>query len=381
MHVQLLTDYEKTRLGERQPLPEAYLGLSDEEMDVRIAAARAALGDRLVILGHHYQRDEVFRFADFTGDSLKLSQHAARQTNADFVVFCGVHFMAESADILGAPRQQVILPDLAAGCSMADMAAIDQLEMCWQEMRGLGVDVDSVIPVTYINSTAAIKAFCGEHDGIVCTSSNAPQIMAWAWERGEKLLMLPDQHLGRNTAYRMGVPLDDMVIWDPDLPDGGLDRAAFDRARLILWKGHCSVHTRFSVAHVERFRRQYPEGRVIVHPECTFEVAQAADEMGSTEFIIRTIRNSPAGSAWAVGTEIHLVNRLAAEMAPERIVTTLDSLGCLCSTMFRVSPNHLLWILDGLVDGEVHNRIVVPEATKTCARVALDRMLDLSRKD
>jgi len=381
MHVQLLTDYEKTRLSERQPLPEAYLGLPDEEMDARIAAARARLGDRLVILGHHYQRDEVFKFADFTGDSLKLSQHAARQTEADFVVFCGVHFMAESADILGAPHQQVILPDLAAGCSMADMAAIDQLEMCWQEMQGVGVDVGSVIPVTYINSTAAIKAFCGEHGGIVCTSSNAPQVMTWAWARGGKLLMLPDQHLGRNTAFRMGVPLDDMVVWDPDLPDGGLDRAALDRARLILWKGHCSVHTRFSVAHVERFRQQYPQGRVIVHPECTFEVAQAADEMGSTEFIIRTITNSREGSAWAVGTELHLVNRLAAQLAPTRTVVTLDSLGCLCSTMFRVSPNHLLWILEGLVDGEVHNRIVVPEATKAWARVALDRMLDMSRKD
>ena len=381
MHVQLLTDYEKTRLSDRQPLPDAYLGLSDDEMDARIARARAALGERLVILGHHYQRDEVFKFADFTGDSLKLSQHAARQTGADYVVFCGVHFMAESADILGAPHQQVILPDLAAGCSMADMAAIDQLEICWQEMGGLGIDLDEVIPVTYINSTAAIKGFCGEHNGIVCTSSNADRIMAWAWERGGKLLMLPDQHLGRNTAYRMGVPLDQMVVWDPDLPDGGLDRASLERARLILWKGHCSVHTRFSVKHVELFRTEHPTGKVIVHPECTFDVVQAADEVGSTEFIINTVSTSPAGSVWAVGTEVHLVNRLAERVAPSRTVVTLDSLGCLCSTMFRVSPNHLLWILEGLVDGEVHNRIVVPEATKTWARVALDRMLTLSRKD
>jgi quinolinate synthase len=381
MHVQLLTDYEKTRLSERQPLPEAYLGLSDEEMDARIARARAALGERLVILGHHYQRDEVFKFADFVGDSLKLSQHAARQTKADFVVFCGVHFMAESANILGAPHQQVILPDLAAGCSMADMAAIDQLEVCWQEMGGLGIDLDEVIPVTYINSTAAIKGFCGEHNGIVCTSSNADRIMAWAWERGEKLLMLPDQHLGRNTGYRMGVPLDQIVVWDPDLPDGGLDRDALERAKLILWKGHCSVHTRFSVKQVELFRQQYPGGKVIVHPECTFDVVQAADEVGSTEFIINTVSNSPEGSAWAVGTEVHLVNRLAASVAPARTVVTLDALGCLCSTMFRVSPNHLLWILEGLASGEVHNRIVVSEPTKTWARVALDRMLDLSRKD
>jgi quinolinate synthase len=381
MHVQLLTDYEKTRLDERQPLPAAYLGLSDHEMDARIARARALLGRRLVILGHHYQRDEVIKFADHTGDSLKLSQHAARQTRADFVVFCGVHFMAESANILGAPHQQVILPDLAAGCSMADMAAIDQLEICWQEMRALGLDVDRVIPVTYINSTAAIKAFCGEHGGIVCTSSNADRIMTWAWERGDKLIMLPDQHLGRNTAYPMGVPLDEMVIWDPDVPYGGLDRQAIDRARLILWKGHCSVHTRFTLRQIEHFRQQYPGGKVVVHPECTFEVAQAADAIGSTEFIIRTISDSPEGSAWAVGTEVHLVNRLADRLAPARTVVTLDSLGCLCSTMFRVSPNHLLWILEGLLDDEVHNRIVVPEPTKTWARVALDRMLDLSRKD
>ncbi len=381
MHVQLLTDYEKTRLGERQPLPPAYLGLSDEEMDERIAHARATLGERLVILGHHYQRDEVFKFADFTGDSLKLSQHAAQQTNADYVVFCGVHFMAESANILGAPHQQVMLPDLAAGCSMADMAAIDQLEICWQEMAALGVDVEQVIPVTYINSTAAIKGFCGEHGGIVCTSSNADRVMAWGWERGEKLLMLPDQHLGRNTAYRMGVPLDEMVVWDPELPDGGLDRESLERARLILWKGHCSVHTRFNVKQVELFRQQYPNGKVIVHPECTFEVVQQADAVGSTEFIIRTVSESPEGSAWAVGTEIHLVNRLAERLAPSRTVVTLDALGCLCSTMFRVSPNHLLWVLEGLVKGEVHNRIVVPEPTKTWARVALDRMLNLSRKD
>jgi quinolinate synthase len=381
MHVQLLTDYERTRLDERQPLPAAYLGLSDHEMDARIARARALLGQRLVILGHHYQRDEVIKFADHTGDSLKLAQHAARQTRADYVVFCGVHFMAESANILGAPHQQVILPDLAAGCSMADMAAIDQLEICWQEMRALGVDVDRLVPVTYINSTAAIKAFCGEHGGIVCTSSNADRIMTWAWERGDKLIMLPDQHLGRNTAYRMGVPLDEMVIWDPDVPYGGLDRQAIDRARLILWKGHCSVHTRFTLRQIEHFRQQYPGGKVVVHPECTFEVAQAADAVGSTEFIIRTISDSPEGSAWAVGTEVHLVNRLADRLAPARTVVTLDSLGCLCSTMFRVSPNHLLWTLEGLLDDEVHNRIVVPEPTKTWARVALDRMLDLSRKD
>jgi len=376
MDVQLLTSYEKTRISERQSLPAAYLGLSDDEMALRIAAAKAALGDRLVVLGHHYQRDEVIAFADTIGDSLKLAQYAASQRSAEFIIFCGVHFMAESADILSAPHQKVILPDLAAGCSMADMAAIDQLEICWNEMRQLGIS--GVIPVTYINSSAAIKGFVGEHGGVVCTSSNAAKAMTWAWTRGEKLLMLPDQHLGRNTAFRMGVPLDQMVMWDPDLPFGGNDAEALRRARLILWKGHCSVHTRFSPRQIEQFRKTHPGGKVVVHPECTFETMQAADLCGSTEFIIRTVKDSPEGSIWAVGTEIHLVNRLAREVSPARTVVTLDSLGCLCSTMFRVSPNHLLWVLDGLIDGEVHNHIVVPEPTKTWAKVALDRMLTLT---
>jgi quinolinate synthase len=376
MDLDLLTGYEKTRLADRQPLPDAFRRLSDEDMEVRIAAAKAALGDRLVVLGHHYQRDEVIKFADYTGDSLKLAQYAATRRDADYVVFCGVHFMAESANVLGAPHQQVLLPDLAAGCSMADMAAIDQLEICWQELRQMGAA--DVVPVTYINSTAAIKAFCGEHNGVVCTSSNAPAVMAWAWDRAEKLLMLPDQHLGRNTAFRMGVPIEEMVVWDPDQPFGGLTREAIQRARLILWKGHCSVHTRFSVQHIAQFRKAHPDGKVIVHPECTFDVVQAADFCGSTDFIIRTISGSPEGSAWAVGTEIHLVNRLARELAPARTVVTLDSLGCLCSTMFRISPNHLLWTLEGLVDGEVHNSIVVPEPTKTWAKVALDRMLSMA---
>jgi quinolinate synthase len=374
--IQLLTDYEKTRLSERQPLPEAYLRLSDAELELRISAAKAALGDKLVILGHHYQRDEVIRFADYIGDSLKLSQFAANQTTASYVVFCGVHFMAESADILRAPHQQIVLPDLAAGCSMADMAAIDQLETCWQELRQLGVT--DIVPVTYINSTAAIKGFCGEHGGVVCTSSNAGRVMGWAWQRASKLVMLPDQHLGRNTAYRMGVPLDQMVIWDPDLPFGGLTRQAVADAKLILWKGHCGVHTRFTVRQIEQFRRDHPGGKVVVHPECTFDVVQAADDSGSTEHIIRTVKNSPEGSVWAVGTEIHLVHRLAREVAPARTVVTLDSLGCLCSTMFRISPNHLLWILEELVDGTVHNRITVPDSTKAWAHVALDRMLALA---
>jgi len=373
MDVQLLTSYEKSQLSSRQTLPEAYLGLDDELMATRLAAARATLGERLLILGHHYQRDEVIRFADVTGDSLKLAQHAASRQSADYVVFCGVHFMAESADVLATSNQQIILPDLAAGCSMADMAAIDQLEICWDELRQLGAD--SVIPITYINSAATIKAFCGEHHGSVCTSSNAAQVMAWAWDRGDKVLMLPDQHLGRNTAVSMGVPLEEMVVWDPHQPDGGVSREALRRARLILWAGHCSVHTRFSPAQIAQFRMRHPDGRVIVHPECTFETVQAADESGSTEFIIRTVSHSPAGSLWAVGTEVHLVHRLAHTLASTHTVVTLDALGCLCSTMFRVSPNHLLWILESLVRGEVPNRIVVPEPTKRWARVALDRML------
>jgi quinolinate synthase len=376
MNVQLLTDYEKTQIGERQSLPERYLGLSDQEMDLRIAAARAALGERLVILGHHYQRDEVIKFADFTGDSFKLSRQAASRHDAEFIVFCGVHFMAESADILSGPHQTVILPDLAAGCSMADMAAVDQLELCWRELEQMGAR--SIVPVTYINSAASIKGFCGEHGGVVCTSSNAAATMRWAWERGEKLLMLPDQHLGRNTAYKMGVPLEEMVVWDPNEVWGGLTPEDVRRARLILWKGHCSVHTRFSVQQIARFRKEHPEGRVIVHPECTFDVVQAADDSGSTEYIIKTVTSSPEGSVWAIGTEIHLVNRLANQLAPSRTVVTLDPFGCLCSTMFRVSPNHLLWVLEGLIDGQIHNQIVVAEPTKHWAKVALDRMLTIS---
>jgi quinolinate synthase len=375
MMLPVLTAYEKEHISERQPLPERYLGLSDEEMDARITAARAKLGRRLVILGHHYQRDEVIKFADYTGDSFKLAGEIAKHPDAEFIVFCGVHFMAESADVLSAPHQQVVLPDLAAGCSMADMAAPEQLEMCWSDLDQMGVG--SVIPVTYINSAASIKAFCGERGGVVCTSSNAAATLKWAWERGERVLFLPDQHLGRNTAYKMGVPLDDMVVWDPNEIFGGLDPDQAKHARIILWKGHCSVHTRFTVRQIENLRAQHPGIRVIVHPEVPWDVVQAADDSGSTEYIIKQVKNSPAGSTWAVGTEIHLVNRLARDVAPERTVLSLDQFGCLCSTMFRVSPNHLLWTLEGLVDGEVHNRIVVPEEQKHWTKVALDRMLSI----
>ena len=376
MLLPVLTAYEKEHLSERQPLPDRYLGLSDEEMDRRIEAAKAALGRRLVILGHHYQRDEVIRFADHTGDSFKLARQVTEHPDADYIVFCGVHFMAESADVLSADHQQVILPDLAAGCSMADMADIDQLEQCWNDLQEM-TGSSSIIPVTYINSAAAIKAFCGERGGVVCTSSNAEATLRWAWTRGERILFLPDQHLGRNTAYKMGVPLDDMVVWDPDEIWGGLDPEQLKRARIILWKGHCSVHTRFTVRQIEALRKEHPGIRVIVHPEVPWDVVQAADASGSTEHIIKQVTESPAGSIWAVGTEIHLVNRLARQMQPDKTVLSLDQFGCLCSTMFRVSPNHLLWTLEGLFDGEVHNRIVVPEERKHWTKVALDRMLTI----
>jgi quinolinate synthase len=374
--IPLLTEYENQHISERQPLPEKYLGLSDEEMATRIAAARATLGDRLVILGHHYQRDEVIRFADYTGDSFRLARQIAQRPNAEFIVFCGVHFMAESADVLGAPHQQVILPDLAAGCSMADMVAEDQLQICWEELTQMGVT--GVVPVTYINSAAAIKAFVGERGGTVCTSTNARPTLEWAFARGEKILFLPDQHLGRNTAYKMGIPLDEMVVWDPAEVFGGLQPEEVQRAKMILWKGHCSVHTRFTVRQIENIRREHPGVKVIVHPEVPWEVVQAADDSGSTEYIIKTVSDSPEGSIWAVGTEVHLVNRLAQQLAPARTVLSLDQFGCLCSTMFRVSPNHLLWILEELVEGRVHNRIVVPEEQKYWTKVALDRMLSIS---
>jgi quinolinate synthase len=372
----MLTDVEKKSLHERQPLPDAYLGLSDEEMNVRIAAARAALGDRLVILGHHYQRDEVIRFADYTGDSFKLSREIAQHPSAEYILFCGVHFMAESADILALPHQQVILPDLAAGCSMADMVAPDQLETCWLELEQMGV-ASRTVPVTYINSAATIKSFVGERGGTICTSSNAAATLEWGWAQREKILFLPDQHLGRNTAWTMGVPLDEMVVWDPYEPFGGLTREQLDRARLILWKGHCSVHVRFTVKQIDAVRQQHPGVRVIVHPEVPFDVLRAADDSGSTEYILKTVRAAPAGSTWAVGTEIHLVHRLAEEVAPGKTVLSLDQVGCLCSTMFRVSPNHLLWVLEGLVDGEVYNRVTVPDEQKKWARIALDRMLSI----
>lgn len=352
---------------------DSYLLTPDTSLDERIASAKALLGKDLLILGHHYQRDEVIKFADFRGDSLKLSQQAAA-ADATYIVFCGVHFMAESADILRQSNQQVILPDLNAGCSMADMAEIGQVEVCWAELESLG-DL-KVVPITYMNSAAAIKGFTGMHGGSVCTSSNAAAAMRWAFERGDRVLFLPDEHLGRNTAYRMGIPLDQMVVWDPQQRLGGNPPEAIRGARVILWKGYCSVHQRFQPQHVERVRREHPGIRVVVHPECRWEVVQSADEVGSTEQIQKIVRAGAPGSKWSVGTEIHLVNRLGKEL-PDRTVISLDPNVCVCTTMFRISPQHLLWALENLLAGNVVNRIRVDAVTKRWARVALERMLRL----
>jgi quinolinate synthase len=353
---------------------DSYLLVPDTSLDERITAAKASLGREVVILGHHYQRDEVVKFADFRGDSLKLAFQAA-ETDARYIVFCGVHFMAESADILRREHQAVILPDLNAGCSMADMADIGQVEACWIELASV-LDTSKIIPATYMNSTAAIKSFTGEHGGAVCTSSNAAKVMKWAFERGEKILFLPDEHLGRNTGYRMGIPMEQMIVWDPFQEMGGNTVEALRAAKVFLWKGYCSVHQRFTPEHVVRVRREHPGIRVIVHPECRIEVAEAADEIGSTEGIIKAIVASPPGSQWAVGTEIHLVNRLSKELKDREIIS-LDPSVCVCTTMFRITPHHLLWALENLAAGNVVNRISVDDHTRTHARLALDRMMTL----
>ena len=353
-----------------------YLAQPDHTMDDRIAAARATLGTDVILLGHHYQRDEVIRFADYTGDSYKLSKIAS-QTDSKYMIFCGVHFMAETADVLAKPWQQVILPDLNAGCSMADMAEIGQVENCWDSLERAGLTGD-LVPLTYMNSAAAIKAFCGERGGLVCTSSNARGAFEWAFERGSKILFLPDQHLGRNTAFAMGIPLSEMVIWDPYQINGGVAPDRLRAAKVILWKGHCSVHQRFLPEHVDRIRRERPQMQVIVHPECRWEVCQKADAIGSTERIIEVIEKAPEGSSFAVGTEIHLVNRLAKRFAPlGKEVMTLDDAGCLCTTMYRISPQHLAWSLENLIAGNVVNRIKVEDEVKHWAKVALDRMLEV----
>lgn len=355
------------------PLPPQYARLSDDDLVGRIEQHRRNLGKRLVILGHHYQQDDVIRFADFTGDSLKLSQIAAAQRDAEFVVFCGVHFMAESADILTDESVQVFLPDLSAGCSMADMAAYDQVEEAWEFLTAAARE--KIIPITYVNSAANIKAFCGLRDGACCTSSNASKVLTWALERGGKVLFLPDQHLGRNTAYALGFPLESMVVYNPAEPDGGLAPEQVAAARFILWKGHCSVHQLFTPAQCDALRRAEPDRRILVHPECSWEVVQRADLAGSTEFIIRTIAQAPPGSKWAIGTEVHLVSRLASEH-PDKDIRSLSPIQCLCTTMYRISPQHLLWCLDGLAAGRPVNRITVPPAVRAGALAALNRMLE-----
>src|SRR5579863_483726 len=358
-----------------------YLALPDHTMDARIAAARERLGSTTILLGHHYQRDEVIRFADYTGDSYKLSKIAA-ETDAKYVVFCGVHFMAESADVLGRDGQQVILPDLNAGCSMADMAEISQVESAWEVLERMGL-ADGLIPLTYMNSTAAIKAFCGERGGLVCTSSNARAAFEWAFARGERILFLPDQHLGRNTGFAMGMALDEMAVWDPWAPSlgalqGGQTKDRFAASRVILWKGHCAVHQRFLPGHVDQVRAKYPGIQVIVHPECRWEVCQKADALGSTERLIKIVEDAPAGTMFAIGTEIHLVNRLAKRFAAEnKKIITLDDTGCLCTTMYRISPQHLAWALENLAEERVVKRIQVRANVKHWARVALDRMLEI----
>lgn len=350
---------------------------SDPELRERALRARASLGSRAFVLGHHYQRDEVIEFADVTGDSFKLAREAAARPEAPYIIFCGVHFMAESADILTSQNQQVILPDLAAGCSMADMANYEQVSECWRVLEELGI-ASSTTPVTYMNSSAAIKAFTGEHGGTVCTSSNAQTTLTWAFARGERVLFLPDQHLGRNTAVlKMGLTLDECVVWNPWKPRGGLTDAEIRSAKMILWRGHCSVHARFSVESIHQVRERIPDVQVIVHPECQHEVAINADIIGSTEQIITTINQSPSGSKWAVGTELNLVKRLA-QQHPDKQIVFLDKSVCYCSTMNRIDLPHLVWAMESLVEGRVVNEIKVPERIAHFARVALDRMLSLT---
>lgn len=354
-----------------------YQGLSPEELFRRTAEAKRALGERVMILGHNYQRDEVIEHADFRGDSLLLSKLAAERSERPYIVFCGVHFMAETADILSRTKQTVILPDMAAGCSMADMAAIEQVDQCWETLGRILPVEETVMPAVYVNSAAVLKAFCGEHGGITCTSSNAKAVIEWCWARREKILFFPDEHLGRNTANKMGIPREQMIVWDPFQPNGGNTREAIHRAKLILWKGHCSVHQMFQPVHVDNFRKQFPDGKVIVHPECHEDVVNKADLSGSTEVIIKTVTAAPAGTAWAVGTELNLVNRLKRDL-PDKKVFFLSSTVCQCATMFRIDGPHLCWAMENLADGHVVNHIVVPDEDKRWAKIALDRMMSVS---
>ena len=358
-----------------QKLPISYMRTSPDDLEKNIREARAALGSKVVILGHHYQRDEVIQFADMRGDSFKLSQFAAEQNEAEFIIFCGVHFMAETADILSTSEQKVILPNLTAGCSMADMAQTDDVLDCWDDLTDI-MGSNQIVPITYMNSTADIKSLCGENDGIVCTSSNAAATFEWAYAKGEKVLFLPDQHLGRNTGLKMGIRLDEMIVWNPFKPLGGNSEKEIEKSKLILWKGHCSVHTRFTVEQIAQARTAHPDVHVVVHPECTNEVVTAADSNGSTEYIKKLISEAPAGTSWAVGTEISLVNRIAAEN-PDKTVFCLDTVVCPCSTMYRIHPAYVSWVLDGLLEGQVVNQITVDDKTRKFSRIALERMLSV----
>lgn len=357
---------------------EEYLVLSDEEIADRIESAREALGSRVVILGHHYQRDDVIRHADLFGDSYQLSLMAS-QTDADYIVFCGVHFMAESANVVGKPSQRVILPDLGAGCSMADMANIDQVEDAWDQLRDIGVLDSKVAPITYMNSTAAIKAFCGRNEGVVCTSSNAVPLFDIYLKEYDKMFFFPDQHLGRNTGAKFGIPLDKMVVWDPHEELGGNTPEQLQDAKLILWRGHCSVHGRFKPWHVDKIRDEVPGVKVLVHPECTREVVEKSDLDGSTSFIIKTVENAPAGSKWAIGTEVNLVNRLAKRFPDQEIHLLAPDL-CMCATMYRIAPQNLAWAMENLADGVVVNEIIVDDETKHYAGIALDRMISMTER-
>ncbi len=361
------------------PLDAAYSQATEEELHTRIRAAKRALGSRIVILGHHYQRDDIIQYADYRGDSYKLCKDAQRHPEADAIVFCGVHFMAESADILSADRQTVILPNLSAGCSMADMANIHQVERVWEEL-GQVTDVSRIIPITYMNSAADLKAFVGAHQGAVCTSSNARKVIEWALDRGDKLLFFPDQHLGRNTACRMGFDVErDMLVWDPKQTLGGNSPAKIQDSTVLLWKGHCSVHGRFTLEQVTLSRKVHPNIHVVVHPECTKDVVDAADSFGSTEFIIRAVEAGEPGSKWAIGTEINLVHRLAAEN-PDKFIMCLDPITCPCSTMYRIHPSFLCYVLEKLVQGTTVNRIDVPDDIKRHAITALERMIAITEQ-
>ena len=358
-----------------QQIPTEYLHYTADELDERIHAVRQKLGSTVTVLGHHYQREEVIKYADFQGDSFLLSQQAANTPEADYIIFCGVHFMAETACILAADHQRVILPNITAGCSMADMAPMDDVDDAWEDLTEV-LGPGEIVPVTYMNSIAGIKALCGRNGGAVCTSSNADAVLKWAFEQGKRVLFLPDQHLGRNTALKMGVPLDEMVVWNPFRAMGGNTPEQLRRAKMVLWQGHCSVHTRFTVKQIELARQRFPDVNVLVHPECVMETVQAADLVGSTEFIRNQINNAPAGSVWAVGTEISLVNRLAINN-PDKTVFCLDPVTCPCSTMYRIHPAYVLWVMDSLLESRVMNEITVPENIRRDALVALDRMLAL----